>query len=111
MWRLKELRRPRSASCAGSSDTWSTSLVDNLLTLALVLAVGAVLLAVTRLVRGPTAADRAVALDVLTLIFVPGMVALAVWSGRKIYLDVAPVYGVLSFLGVMSLARYFDRGL
>jgi len=86
-------------------------LADNLLLIALVLAAGAILLAVLRLLRGPTAADRAVALDVMTLVFVPGMVALAVFSGRKIYLDVALVYGVLSFLGVMSLARYFDRGI
>jgi len=86
-------------------------LADNLLIIALVLAACAVLLAVLRLLRGPTAADRVVALDVMTLIFVPGMVALAVFSGRKIYLDVALVYGVLSFLGVMSLARYFDRGI
>ncbi len=86
-------------------------MADNILLIALVLAAGAVLLAVLRLLRGPTAADRAVALDVMTLVFVPGMVALAVLSGRQIYLDVALVYGVLSFLGVMSLARYFDRGI
>ncbi len=86
-------------------------MADNLLLIALALAAGAVLLAVLRLLRGPTAADRAVALDVMTLVFVPGMVALAVFSGRKIYLDVALVYAVLSFLGVMSLARYFDRGI
>ncbi len=86
-------------------------MADTILLIALVLAAGAVLLAVLRLLRGPTAADRAVALDVMTLVFVPGMVALAVFSGRKIYLDVALVYGVLSFLGVMSLARYFDRGI
>ena len=86
-------------------------MADNILLAALVLAAGAVIIAVLRLLRGPTAADRAVALDVMTLVFVPGMVALAVFSGRKIYLDVALVYGVLSFLGVMSLARYFDRGI
>ncbi len=86
-------------------------MVDNILLIALALAAGAVLLAVIRLLRGPTAADRAVALDVMTLVFVPAMVALAVVSGRKIYLDVALVYGVLSFLGVMSLARYFDKGI
>jgi multicomponent Na+:H+ antiporter subunit F len=86
-------------------------LADHLLQIALALAVGAVLLTVLRLLKGPTAADRSVALDVMTLVFVPGMVALAVFSGRKIYIDVALVYGVLSFLGVMSLARYFDRGI
>lgn len=79
--------------------------------LAIFLVAGAVLLAATRLFRGPTAADRAVALDVLTLVFTPVMVGYAVISGRAVYLDVALVYAVLSFLGVIALARYLDRGL
>ena len=78
---------------------------------AVVLAAGGVLLAATRLFRGPTAADRAVALDVLTLVFTPVMVGYAVLSGRSVYLDVALVYALLSFLGVIALARYLDRGL
>ena len=32
-------------------------------------------------------------------------------SGRFIYLDVALVYGVLSFLAVLAVARYLERGL
>lgn len=78
---------------------------------AVFLAAGAVLLAASRLFRGPTAADRAVALDVLTLVFTPVMVGYAVISGRAVYLDVALVYALLSFLGVIALARYLDRGL
>lgn len=68
-------------------------------------------LAVFRLLKGPDIPSRAVALDVLTLITMPLMVALAVVSGRAIYLDVALVYGILAFLGVVSLARYYDRGI
>jgi multicomponent Na+:H+ antiporter subunit F len=32
-------------------------------------------------------------------------------AGRFIYLDVALVYGVLSFLAVVAAARYLERGL
>ena len=32
-------------------------------------------------------------------------------SGRFIYLDVALVYGALSFLAVLAAARYLERGL
>ena len=49
-------------------------MVSGLSTLAVILAALAVLLAASRLFRGPTAADRAVALDVLTLVFTPVMV-------------------------------------
>jgi len=89
----------------------ATPLASGLVLAAAVLAGAGLFLAGLRLLRGPTAPDRAVALDVLTLIAMPAMVGLAVVSGRGIYLDVALVYGLLSFLGVLSLARYFDRGL
>lgn len=75
------------------------------------LAGAGMLLALIRLLKGPNIPSRAVALDVLTLITMPVMVGLAITSGRVIYLDVALVYGILSFLGVISLARYFDQGV
>ncbi len=86
-------------------------MVDLLLDLALSLAAGAALLAVYRLLMGPGAASRAVAMDVLSLIIMPMMAGYALYSGRMIYLDVALVYGILSFLGVTSLARYADKGV
>ncbi len=86
-------------------------MVNLLLDLALSLAAGAALLAVYRLLRGPRAASRAVAMDVLSLIIMPMMAGYALYSGRMIYLDVALVYGILSFLGVTSLARYADKGV
>ncbi len=86
-------------------------MVKLLLDVALTLAAAAALLSVYRLIRGPGAANRAVAMDVFSLIIMPMMAGYALYSGRVIYLDVALVYGILSFLGVTSLARYADRGL
>ena len=82
-----------------------------ILELSLVLAAAAALLAVWRLLKGPGPANRAVAMDVLSLVTMPMIAALALTTGRGIYLDVALVYAVLSFLGVTALARYADRGL
>jgi len=86
-------------------------LASPLIVAAAVFGMAAVVLSMLRMFRGPTATDRAVALDVVTLVLMPTMVGLAVFTGRVIYIDVALVYGLLSFLGVMSLARYLDRGL
>ena len=86
-------------------------MADLILELALVLAGIGVLLASYRLLKGPCPPSRAVALDVLTLITIPLLVGAAVMTGRAIYLDVALVYGLLSFLGVVSLARYFEKGV
>lgn len=64
-----------------------------------------------RFVKGPTAGDRSVALDTLTTILVAALVLLAYIFDRYIYLDVALVYGVLGFIGVIVLARYLEGAL
>jgi multicomponent Na+:H+ antiporter subunit F len=71
----------------------------------------AALMATWQLLRGPDTPTRAASMDVLTAILLPLIVGLAVKSGRAIYIDVSMVYALLAFLGVLSLARYFDRGL
>jgi len=64
-----------------------------------------------RFVKGPTAADRTVGLDTLTTISVAGLVLAAFIFQRFIYLDVALVYGVLGFIGVIVIARYLEGAL
>lgn len=71
----------------------------------------AFLLALYRFFAGPSPADRVVAFDVLTIISVTAIVLIALVAARGIYLDVALVYGLLSFLGVIVIARYLERGL
>jgi len=71
----------------------------------------AVILALIRAVKGPTAPDRVVSVDIMVTITVALMVVLALFFRRRIYLDVALIYAVLSFVGVIAVARYLDRGL
>lgn len=64
-----------------------------------------------RLIKGPTVADRIVALDAMTIISISLIVLIAHFAQRLIYLDVAIVYGLVSFIGVVAFARYLERGL
>ena len=75
------------------------------------IAVVAAVLASFRVLAGPSAADRTVGLDGMTIITIAIIAFIAVVSGRLIYLDVALVYGLVSFLGVVAVARYLERGL
>ena len=86
-------------------------MVENILIAALVISGLALILATLRILLGPDSANRAVALDTLTLISMPLLVGVAILAQRAIYLDVALVYAVLSFIGVMALARFFDWGI
>ena len=64
-----------------------------------------------RIIRGPELGDRIVALDAMTIMALSAIAFLAHYLGRCIYLDVALVYGLISFLGVVAVARYMERGL
>ncbi len=66
---------------------------------------------VHRGLKGPTPSDRIVALDNITTITTAGLVLLGLYFDRYIYIDVALIYGVLSFIGVLTLARYLEGGL
>jgi multicomponent Na+:H+ antiporter subunit F len=75
-----------------------------------VIVVGAIL-AFIRFLLGPTSSDRVVALDTLTTMTTAFMVILGLLFNRYIYIDVALIYGVLGFVGVLTIARYLEGGL
>lgn len=85
-------------------------MAEALVTIAAGLMGVAFLLALWRFLVGPSAADRVVAFDVLTIVAVTGIALVALAEGRGIYLDVALIYALLSFLGVIAVARYLERG-
>lgn len=85
-------------------------MVDYLISLAAAVAGAAFLLVLWRFIVGPTSADRILAFDGLTIVSITGIVLVALAEGRGIYLDVALVYALLSFLGVIAVARYIERG-
>ena len=66
---------------------------------------------IVRLVKGPETVDRVVAIDLLTIVTIALIALLAHTAERYIYLDVALVYGLLRFLGVLAVARYLERGI
>ncbi len=72
---------------------------------------GAVLLCTIRLSIGPTAADRAVALDTVNTLVVAAMVLFGAAFDLVVLLDVALVYALLSYVGTLYIARYLEGGL
>jgi len=86
-------------------------LAEHILLAAAFLVFLGVLLGVLRLILGPTVIDRIAAIDMLTIISISLIALYALVADRFIYLDAALVYGVLSFLAVLAVARHLDRGL
>lgn len=86
-------------------------MAEIIIQIAAVLIFFAILFAVIRLVLGKTLVDRIVAIDALTVISLSLIALYAHVSGRFAYLDVALVYGLLSFLAVLAIARFLEKGL
>jgi len=86
-------------------------LAEGILVVAAVLIFFGIAFGVFRLILGNTVVDRVAAVDTLTVFSISMIALYAHIADRFIYLDVALVYGVLSFLAVLAIARYLERGL
>ena len=64
-----------------------------------------------RLARGPSLADRVVALDMMTITIISFCGVYAVFMDEPSFLDVAIVLALVGFLATVALARYAERRL
>ena len=64
-----------------------------------------ILVVLIRLLRGPTAPDRVVALDAINTFTVCAILIFGVAYNETVYVDVAIVYALLSFVGTLYLAK------
>jgi multicomponent Na+:H+ antiporter subunit F len=69
-----------------------------------------VLMAIIRVIKGPTAPDRIVGLDTINTIVIVGMVIFGLAVKSVIYIDVAIVYAFLSFISTLFIAKYLEGG-
>ncbi|MCG3157198.1 MAG: Na(+)/H(+) antiporter subunit F [bacterium] len=69
----------------------------------------AIVLAFIRLLAGPSLPDRVVALDLITTIGIGIIAAYGVGAEQPVYLDVAIVVALLSFVGTIAFAAYVER--
>jgi multicomponent Na+:H+ antiporter subunit F len=69
----------------------------------------AFLLAFLRLLRGPSLPDRVVALDLMATIGIGMISAYAVMTNQRLFLDVATVVALLSFLATVAFASYVRK--
>lgn len=70
---------------------------------------GAVLLALIRLIRGPKMPDRVVALDLMVTLGMGIMAVYALATEQSVFLDVATILALISFLGTTAFAYYLQR--
>ena len=61
-----------------------------------------------RIIRGPTVADRAVAIDILGILIVGFCAVLGIPTGRDWYVDIGIAWALQSFISILALAKYLE---
>jgi multicomponent Na+:H+ antiporter subunit F len=84
----------------------SVAYFDLAQTLALAMVSIAFLVAVIRLMLGPTLVDRVLSLDMLVTSGIGFIAVIAIVTGYYQYLDVAIALGLVGFLATVAFARY-----
>ena len=62
-----------------------------------------------RLLKGPTLPSRVVALDMMAVLGIGLIVVYAVVTDQPVFVDVAGVLALVSFLGTVAFAAYVER--
>lgn len=86
-------------------------MINILLNIAIGLIALSMLITFIRFIIGPGIVNRVVSFDILTIASIALIGIISFLSGRIIYLDIALVYGLLSFIGIIIVARYLEKGL
>ena len=86
-------------------------MADKIIFISVIISLIAVGISLIRFIKGKSVLSRVVAFDVASIIIISIIGVLAHLLGRYVYIDVAIVYSLLSFLGVLVVARYFEKGL
>lgn len=68
-----------------------------------------VIFAFIRLLQGPSLPSRVIALDMMSVLGIGIIVVYAVITDQPVFVDVAGVLALVSFLGTVAFAAYVER--
>lgn len=67
---------------------------------------GTTVFSMVRIIIGPSAADRLIGLNLVSAQILAILVLIAAKENLSIYLDVALVYAIFGFVGLLAITRY-----
>jgi len=84
-------------------------LINTILTISLTLFLLAIILALYRIIRGPSMPDRVVALDMIGVNLISGVAVFSVVLSTHAFLEVILIVGILAFISTIALSRFVER--
>ncbi|KAF0103359.1 MAG: multicomponent K+:H+ antiporter subunit F [bacterium] len=85
-------------------------MLNQVLPIAFALVAAAFALSFWRLLRGPSAPDRILALDTLYINTIALLVLLGIQLGTALYFEAALLIALMGFVGTVALCKYLLRG-
>ncbi|WP_210365725.1 Na(+)/H(+) antiporter subunit F1 [Bacillus sp. REN3] len=64
-----------------------------------------------RVIKGPTIADRVVALDAIGISLVSIIALVSVLLETNAFLDIILLIGILAFIGTVAFSKYLEKGV
>ena len=85
-------------------------MIDLALTIAFACIALAVLLSLYRLLRGPTASDRILALDTMVINAIALIILFGIMEETTVYFEAALLLAMVGFVGTVAYAKFLLRG-
>lgn len=91
------------------SDFADSNIIQIATTISFFMLSGALVIALIRLLKGPTAIDRIVTLDLVAGICLSCVTMLSISSNNSVFLNVALCIAIVAFLGTIAFVKYLER--
>ncbi|SDD17951.1 multicomponent Na+:H+ antiporter subunit F [Terribacillus halophilus] len=92
------------------SESGFATIIQNVSIICLIALSVSILLLIIRVMRGPTNADRAVALDAIGVNIMAFAALLAIILITPNFNDIVLLIGILLFIGTVAIAIYLEKG-
>ncbi|QDI92416.1 Na(+)/H(+) antiporter subunit F1 [Salicibibacter halophilus] len=84
---------------------------DTVLLFMLLLLAIAILGGLYRAIKGPSMADRVLALDLISIMMIALIGIVSLYFETDAFLEAILLLGILAFIGAVALAKYIERGV
>ncbi|HLR66885.1 Na(+)/H(+) antiporter subunit F1 [Virgibacillus alimentarius] len=86
-------------------------MINLMLITALTLFGVAILIALVRIILGPSLPDRVIALDMIGVNLLSGIAIISVLYQTKAFLEAILILGILAFISTIAFSKYLERGV
>lgn len=69
-----------------------------------------IVLSIYRALKGPTASDRVIAINLMTTLVIAIIGLLAYYFNQTSFIDVAILYAMIGFLMTVAVVKYLEKG-